>query len=80
MREIAASNEDGVACYPLRKYQLTILTADVRGAGTDGQVSVVLYGEQVRCCLFYNILMLFPFIVCCCAGRLWQKSVGFQCQ
>jgi hypothetical protein len=47
VREIAASNEDGVACYPLRKYRVSITTADIRGAGTDGQVSIVLYGEQV---------------------------------
>lgn len=46
VRELAASNEDGVAYLPLRRYQLAVHTADLRGAGTDSQVSVVLYGEK----------------------------------
>lgn len=34
LRELPASNEDGVASVPLSSYKITVFTGDRRGAGT----------------------------------------------
>ena len=45
-REIAASTEDGVASAPLSYYKISTVTGDRRGAGTDANVYIILYGEK----------------------------------
>jgi len=44
-RELPASSEDGQASQPLTKYSIAVTTGNVRGAGTDANVFVILYGE-----------------------------------
>ena len=69
VRELVARNEDGVACRPLHHYQLTFITADVRGAGTDADITAVLYGEhgdtgdKKVLFLFMSVVSLCSFIV-----------------
>jgi hypothetical protein len=45
-RELAASEQDGVASTPLSKYTISVKTGDIRGAGTDANVFIILYGDQ----------------------------------
>jgi len=44
-RELAASDQDGVASAPLSKYTVSIKTGSIRGAGTDANVFIILYGQ-----------------------------------
>jgi len=43
-REIPAVGEDGQASVPLVKYQIDVTTGDRRGAGTDANVFITIYG------------------------------------
>jgi hypothetical protein len=43
--EIAASDKDGVACMPLVKYHIAVTTGDRRGAGTDANVFITVFGQ-----------------------------------
>jgi hypothetical protein len=45
VREIPASTEDGVACAPLVRYKVSVITGDRPGAGTDANVFVTLFGS-----------------------------------
>eukprot|EP01119_Soliformovum_irregulare_P003103 TRINITY_DN133_c0_g1_i3.p1 TRINITY_DN133_c0_g1~~TRINITY_DN133_c0_g1_i3.p1 ORF type:complete len:710 (+),score=244.05 TRINITY_DN133_c0_g1_i3:779-2908(+) len=45
-REIFAKEEDGVASSPLVGYKVEVTTADRKGAGTDANVSMTLYGKK----------------------------------
>jgi hypothetical protein len=45
VRELPAT-EDGIACLPLCLYKVTIVTADIRGAGTSANVFLQLYGDS----------------------------------
>lgn len=44
--EIAASDKDGQSCLPLTHYKITVVTGDRRGAGTDANVFITLFGEN----------------------------------
>eukprot|EP01121_Diplochlamys_sp_Union-15-3_P013545 TRINITY_DN4215_c0_g1_i1.p1 TRINITY_DN4215_c0_g1~~TRINITY_DN4215_c0_g1_i1.p1 ORF type:complete len:964 (-),score=265.67 TRINITY_DN4215_c0_g1_i1:44-2935(-) len=46
VRELPAQKEDAIASLPLVNYKVTVLTGDRRGAGTDANVSITLYGEH----------------------------------
>ncbi|KAH3761318.1 hypothetical protein Pelo_6863 [Pelomyxa schiedti] len=46
VREIPARTKDGIACAPLKKYRITTVTGNRRGAGTDANVYVILHGTQ----------------------------------
>jgi len=45
VREIAAAGSDGVASAPLISYKILVTTGDRRGAGTDANVFVTLFGS-----------------------------------
>jgi len=45
-RELPAGSEDGVVSAPYVSYKITVVTGDRRGAGTDANVYIVLYGTQ----------------------------------
>jgi hypothetical protein len=45
-REIDASDADGVASQPLVRYKVAVTTGDRRGAGTDANVFIVVYGKN----------------------------------
>eukprot|EP01125_Pyxidicula_operculata_P000601 TRINITY_DN105_c0_g1_i2.p1 TRINITY_DN105_c0_g1~~TRINITY_DN105_c0_g1_i2.p1 ORF type:complete len:1400 (+),score=456.41 TRINITY_DN105_c0_g1_i2:301-4200(+) len=44
-RDIDAAENDGVCVPPLVDYTIQVITGDRRGAGTDANVSIVIYGE-----------------------------------
>jgi len=44
-REIPASNADGVASLPMITYKVLVTTSDRRGAGTDANVLLTLFGS-----------------------------------
>ena len=46
IREFAASNEEGKPLLPLKTYEVEVKTGDVRGAGTDANVYIEIYGEN----------------------------------
>jgi len=46
VRELPASKEDGTTYAPLIKYKIEVTTGDRRGAGTDANVFVTVYGEN----------------------------------
>ncbi len=43
-RELSASDKDGTSCAPMSKYLIAVKTGDIRGAGTDANVFIILYG------------------------------------
>jgi len=45
-REIPASNADGVASLPMITYKVLVTTGDRRGAGTDANVFLTLFGSN----------------------------------
>jgi hypothetical protein len=45
-RDLFAQDQDGVASQPLVRYQVAITTGDRRGAGTDANVFVTVYGDK----------------------------------
>jgi len=45
-KEIVASDKDGVASTPLVGYKVDVFTGDRRGAGTDANVHITIYGDQ----------------------------------
>jgi hypothetical protein len=45
-RDIPASGQDGVACLPIVKYTVDVTTGDRRGAGTDANVYITIYGDN----------------------------------
>jgi len=45
-QEIVASNEDGTPSLPLVPYKIDVTTGDRKGAGTDANVHIVLYGDN----------------------------------
>jgi len=46
VRELPASSEDGTTVIPLVKYEVTVLTGTLKGAGTDAEVFIVLHGPN----------------------------------
>jgi lipoxygenase homology domain-containing protein 1 len=46
IREIPASDKDGVSSASLTNYKVTVFTGDRKGAGTDANVHVILFGEN----------------------------------
>eukprot|EP01123_Difflugia_compressa_P005057 TRINITY_DN1661_c0_g1_i1.p1 TRINITY_DN1661_c0_g1~~TRINITY_DN1661_c0_g1_i1.p1 ORF type:complete len:960 (-),score=248.52 TRINITY_DN1661_c0_g1_i1:25-2904(-) len=46
VRELPASNEDGVASAPMVSYKVSVTTGDRRGAGTDANVFITLFGSE----------------------------------
>jgi len=44
--QVPASSEDGVALLPLTTYKISILTGDTRGAGTNANVFVQIFGAN----------------------------------
>ena len=40
-----SSESDGVASDPLMMYKVQVITGDRRGAGTDANVTLTVYGE-----------------------------------
>ena len=46
VREIAASNAEGKKSLPELDYEITVVTGDRRGAGTDANVFIELFGEN----------------------------------
>ena len=45
-REIPATNADGQTYAPLTRYKISVYTADRRGAGTDANVFIHLFGDK----------------------------------
>ena len=45
-RELPAGSEDGEACLPIIDYTLSVITGDRRGAGTNANVSIEIFGEN----------------------------------
>jgi hypothetical protein len=45
-RDIPASDKDGVTCLPMTFFKVTTVTGNRRGAGTDANVFITLYGES----------------------------------
>jgi hypothetical protein len=45
-RELVAQEEDGVASDPLVRYKVAVTTGDRRGAGTDANVFITIFGEN----------------------------------
>lgn len=46
VRELPASKEDGTTYAPLIKYKIEVTTGDRRGAGTDANVYLTIYGAN----------------------------------
>jgi len=44
--QVPASSEDGVCVLPLTIYKIVILTGDTRGAGTNANVSLTIFGDK----------------------------------
>ena len=58
IREFSASDEEGKPLLPVKTYEVEVKTGDVRGAGTDSNVYIEIYGEngntitsQIHCVL-----------------------------
>eukprot|EP00012_Vannella_robusta_P006373 CAMPEP_0206209180 /NCGR_PEP_ID=MMETSP0166-20121206/16756_1 /ASSEMBLY_ACC=CAM_ASM_000260 /TAXON_ID=95228 /ORGANISM="Vannella robusta, Strain DIVA3 518/3/11/1/6" /LENGTH=202 /DNA_ID=CAMNT_0053630529 /DNA_START=44 /DNA_END=649 /DNA_ORIENTATION=+ len=46
VRTIESSLEDGQSYTPFKIYNISVITGDRRGAGTDANVTITLYGEN----------------------------------
>jgi hypothetical protein len=46
IRELPASDKDGVASLPMVNYKLSIMTGDRKGAGTNANILVTIYGKN----------------------------------
>ena len=46
VRFVEASDTDGASYPPMRKYKISVITGDRRGAGTDANVFINLYGAE----------------------------------
>jgi hypothetical protein len=49
VRELPASNKDGVASLPMVNYKVSILTGDRKGAGTNANIHLTVYGKNGDC-------------------------------
>lgn len=45
-RELPASNKDGQTYAPMINYKVSVITGNVRGAGTDANVFITIYGDS----------------------------------
>jgi hypothetical protein len=45
-RELPASNKDGQTYAPMINYKVSVITGSIRGAGTDANVFITIFGDS----------------------------------